>query len=314
MNDEATLRAKVAAGDVNAKVMLAHWLLTDRPDAATTNEALQLVKSACDQRSAPAFLLHATLAARGIGRERDINDAYGFVKQAAALGHQYAKDQLVILGRETLNRAPWMKPIELRHIAAAPRVFGVREFLPRHVCEWLMLTSAQRLQPATIFMPNGVKAPDPARTNMSAALNSLEGDLVQQLVSLRIAQATSAPITHHEPINVLRYRQGEEYRPHFDFIRPEGEEGRSYATEIAELGQRAITVLIYLNEGYEGGETIFPRLNLNFRGELGDALLFWNLSVTGELERDSLHAGAPVISGEKWLLSQWIREKPHPLV
>jgi prolyl 4-hydroxylase len=288
--------------------------LAGKPAESAAPEALNLVREACGQRNAPAFLLHAALAARGIGRSRDINDAYAYVREAAGLGHQYAKDQLAILGNGGFDSAPWVQPLKLRQLAEAPRVFGIRRFLPRHICEWLMLTSVRRLEPATIFMPNGVKAPDPARTNMSAALNSLEGDLVQQLVSQRIAQATSAPVTYHEPINILRYRPGEEYKPHFDFIRPEGEEGRSYAGEIAQLGQRAITVLVYLNDGYEGGETAFPRLDLNFKAELGDALLFWSVSAKGELERNSLHAGLPVASGEKWVLSQWIREKPHPLI
>lgn len=301
-------------GDPIAMTMRAHQLLVGRPKQAAIGEAMQLIQAACQQRCAPAYLLHATLAARGIGRPQNFDDAYACVREAAALGHQFAKDQLTILGAKAFDGAPWAKPIELKRLAEAPRVFGVRGFLPRNVCEWLILTSAMRLQTATIFMANGTRAPDPARNNMAATLNSLEGDLIQQLVSRRIAQATNAPVAYHEPINVLRYKPGEEYRPHFDFFRPEGEEGRSYAAEIADLGQRAITVLVYLSDGYEGGETVFPRLDLKLKGAVGDALLFWSISETGELEKNSLHAGAAVTSGEKWLLSQWIREKPHPLI
>ncbi|HRK95726.1 MAG TPA: 2OG-Fe(II) oxygenase, partial [Rhodospirillales bacterium] len=95
----------------------------------------------------------------------------------------------------------------------------------------------------------------------------------------------------------LRYLPGEEYKPHYDFIRPWGPEAASFAAELAEMGQRAATVLVYLNEGYEGGETVFTRLGLTFKGAAGDALIFWNVSPSGELERDSMHAGAPVAAG-----------------
>jgi hypothetical protein len=73
-------------------------------------------------------------------------------------------------------------------------------------------------------------------------------------------------------------------------------------------------VLVYLNDDYEGGETEFPRLGLRYKGKTGDALVFWNVSQTGELERDSVHAGLPVTSGQKWLLSKWVRQKAYPLI
>jgi prolyl 4-hydroxylase len=73
-------------------------------------------------------------------------------------------------------------------------------------------------------------------------------------------------------------------------------------------------VLIYLNDDYVGGETVFPRLGWAFKGQTGDALVFWNMSAAGEREMNSIHAGAPVTRGEKWLFSQWVRERPHPLL
>ena len=79
-------------------------------------------------------------------------------------------------------------------------------------------------------------------------------------------------------------------------------------------GQRAVTALVYLNDGYEGGETDFPELGWKYRGRKGDALLFWNLTPQGEPEPRTLHAGLPPTSGEKWLYSKWIRQKPFPLV
>ena len=74
------------------------------------------------------------------------------------------------------------------------------------------------------------------------------------------------------------------------------------------------TFLIYLNDDYEGGETDFPMLSWRYRGRKGDALVFWNVSPQGHVERKLLHAGLPPTSGEKWLLSQWVRDRPVQLI
>ena len=70
------------------------------------------------------------------------------------------------------------------------------------------------------------------------------------------------------------------------------------------------TFLLFLNEEFEGGETTFPAAGLSFRGRTGDALFFANVTRDGRPDPLTLHAGRPPTSGEKWILSQWIRERP----
>ncbi|MDB5439145.1 MAG: hypothetical protein JWM33_1572, partial [Caulobacteraceae bacterium] len=84
------------------------------------------------------------------------------------------------------------------------------------------------------------------------------------------------------------------------------------ASPLGNYGQRLMTLLVYLNEAYEGGETDFPLLNFKFRGKTGEALLWRNTTDDRELHQMSLHAGLPPSSGEKWVISQWIREFPLP--
>lgn len=72
------------------------------------------------------------------------------------------------------------------------------------------------------------------------------------------------------------------------------------------------TFLIYLNEEYEGGETAFPAIGLRYRGRAGDALFWANLDQQQLPDPLTLHAGLPPTSGEKWVFSQWIRERPTP--
>jgi hypothetical protein len=104
-------------------------------------------------------------------------------------------------------------------------------------------------------------------------------------------------------MNNLMYKPGEEYRAHFDFFAPEMAAADS-------SGQRIRTLLVYLNTGYDGGETQFVSANMKLKGDTGDAVLFHNCdAATGAPDRATLHAGLPVTSGQKWLLSKWYREK-----
>ena len=96
-----------------------------------------------------------------------------------------------------------------------------------------------------------------------------------------------------------------------DFIDP----AEPHFTELVrQQGQRLVTALIYLNDGFEGGETDFPRLNWRFKGAAGDALIFWNVTASGALEKASLHAGLPPTRGEKWIYSKWVRDRAWPLI
>ena len=125
------------------------------------------------------------------------------------------------------------------------------------------------------------------------------------LVNARISLVTGAPVIHQEVTNILHYARAQEYSAHYDFYPPE---------VAAQKGQRVATMLVYLNDAYEGGETEFPKLNWRFKGKAGDALLFFSLSPEGLPESASLHAGLPVTKGDKWLLSKWIRDRPAPLI
>lgn len=313
MTTIATLRESARAGDAQAQLTLAQAAILRLRDAPPVEEAGGYLNASCAQNFAPALLFKSVLIARGLGQAKSVSGAHALVKQAASLGSSEAQAILRVLGADTLDMTPWRKTIELEPLADAPRMFAVKGLLPTPVCDWLIETAKTRLTRAVVNLPENATTISKGRTNSSAGFAHLEGDLVMQLVSRRIARATSTDLAHHEPMNVLHYAPGEEYRPHYDVITPWGPDGHAFASEAQAHGLRMATVLVYLNEGYEGGETAFPRLNLQYKGERGDALIFWSVSERGAPERDSLHAGKPVLSGEKWLLSQWIRQRPVPL-
>jgi prolyl 4-hydroxylase len=150
---------------------------------------------------------------------------------------------------------------------------------------------------------------DPMRNSSHVTLSPRQHDHVLEAVERCISRVAGVPTLNGEFLQIIRYRVGEEFRPHVDYF---NESGAGAYQSLAHGGQRAQTVLMYLNEDYGGGSTCFPELQLTIKGRRGDMLYFQNLGANGLGHRDSLHAGMPVTAGEKWLLSQWIRRESYP--
>ena len=150
---------------------------------------------------------------------------------------------------------------------------------------------------------------DPMRNSSHVTLGPRQHDHVLEGIERCISRVAGVPTLNGEFLQILRYRLGEEFRPHVDYF---NESGAGAYQSLADGGQRAQTVLMYLNDDYGGGGTCFPSLQLEVKGRRGDMLHFHNLGADGLGHRDSLHAGMPVMAGEKWLLSQWIRRESYP--
>jgi hypothetical protein len=149
------------------------------------------------------------------------------------------------------------------------------------------------------------------RTNTGTGFGPADADLVMQAIHARIAGAIDLPLEQQEATNVLHYEPGQEFLPHFDSLDPAVPH---FAGDLAKNGQRLLTVLVYLNDDFDGGETAFPRLDWRFKGAKGDALVFWNVGPEGLPEPGALHAGLAPTRGEKWVLSKWVRDRPLPLI
>ena len=124
----------------------------------------------------------------------------------------------------------------------------------------------------------------------------------------RAAYLSKVLPSHAEPAQVVRYLPGQKYNEHHDFF---DRAAPSFAAKTRVGGQRLATVLAYLREPDSGGRTSFPSLRVGFDPRKGDALLWWNLKEDGREDGMTLHAGEPVVSGEKWALNLWLRERPN---
>ena len=188
-----------------------------------------------------------------------------------------------------------------------PGIRCFRRLLSVARCDYLMSVATPFLQAAPVVDSGGqfITGAD-YRTNRAMSFWATENDVVVQSVSDCLAGAAGYPGDNAEVLSVLHYRPGETYTSHFDFCDPELP---GHAKEMTIRGQRRQTLLVYLNDDFEGGETWFNALDWGFRGNPGDGLLFDNVTPEGAPDRDTVHCGKPPQSGEKWLLSQWIRDR-----
>jgi hypothetical protein len=181
------------------------------------------------------------------------------------------------------------------------------EFVTDSVCDWLIEQARPNLKRALIYDPVGGKdIADHMRTNSAAGFDLMHADLVQIAVQARMSAATGISIHNFEGPTILHYAPGEEITNHYDFVNPRIP---NYQAEIEKRGQRIVTFLVYLNDDYEGGETDFPSLNLRYHGGRRAGLFFTNALPNGEADVRMVHAGLPPKDKEKWLMSQFIRNR-----
>jgi hypothetical protein len=269
-------------------------------------EAIARIRAQAEAGEADAAAFTAVLAGMGVGEPQSWAEAVARLARAADLGSADAQGQLAALAGVG-DLAAWMAPPERERLLRDPRISAARGFLTPALCDWLIGRARGRVTPALVYDPqSGGPRREEARSNSAFEFQFADLDLVTIAARARIAALVGVPQGALEPIQVLHYAPGQTFERHHDFL---DVSVPGYAADVARAGQRIVTFLVYLNEGYAGGETDFPLLGLTFKGQPGDALMFANIDPAGAPDRRTLHAGLPPTSGEKWLLSQWIRDR-----
>lgn len=237
------------------------------------------------------------LTAAGIGCAPDPAKARAMLAELAS-EDRFAGVQLQFLDHMTCEkRAGEVVPETL---SADPEIHIWQRLFSPAECRYLLLTSTPWLQKALVIdEATGHGIPDAKRDADTASFPPLAEDLVVQAVNRTIARVSGTDKAWGEPLTILRYRPGQQYKPHHD------SGGRERG-----LAMRHWTALVWLNEDYGGGETWFPELKLKVRGGVGDLLVFRNV-VDGRPDARMLHAGLPVTRGEKWMASRWIRARDY---
>lgn len=208
--------------------------------------------------------------------------------------------------RETLERASAIEAPRVE-LSAEPHVWSSPGFLDLETLAHVMELVWHELGPTQEKIKDTLSGEHQAFDGEVATLDFPAADVVIHWIEARAAHLLAIPRTTIEPFSVLRYRVGHRYAPHVDYLD---------ATRLAEYermgdrgGQRRSTFLIYLRAPERGGETHYLSSGLQVRGESGLALIHDNTQPDGEPDRKSLHEGAPIEAGEKWLLRTAIRER-----
>lgn len=173
---------------------------------------------------------------------------------------------------------------------------SVHNALNQEECKQLILMSLNSMRVARTF---GGKSGSRIAT---VAKIYKQNDLTKKVQEI-VKQKSGLSVKNQEPINIVNYKIGGEYKKHFDAF------DSHFEDVLMNGGNRAFTALFYLNDNFAGGETEFVNINgLKIKPETGKLILWKNLNDDGTLDKNSLHAGLPVTNGEKWILIIWVRE------
>jgi hypothetical protein len=312
-----------AMGALGARMLIGQ----DAPLAP--DEGVARLSKAADLGDPAALTLMATLIGAGFLMPRSWSASLDYLRRAAVLGSPSARSQLRILAgaapepqaetAETWARlagqvdvAAWTAPPPRRNLCEAPRVRMVEGFAPAAVCDWLVDRARGRMRPAMMYDgATKTEAVDPHRTCSDYQFDVLNTDVLLLLVRERIAALTKLPTVAMEPPRIFHYALGEEIKPHYDRC---NDAVSGYGKEGVYLGDRIVTFLLYLNDGFEGGDLDFPKAGFRCKGAKGDAVYFAHVDPAGKPDPLSLHAGLAITAGEKWVLSQWIHDRPFGVV
>jgi len=190
----------------------------------------------------------------------------------------------------------------------APRVVLFDGLLSDEECDELVKLSRAKLQRSTVVnAATGDYDVHPDRTSSGTHFQRGENALIRK-IETRISELVSCPVDHGEPIQILHYMPGAEYKPHFDFFDPTFDGNDKV---LAMGGQRIATLVMYLNDVEAGGSTVFPDIGLDVLPRKGNAVYFAYTTDDGQLDRRTLHGGSPVGAGEKWIATKWLRQRPY---
>lgn len=216
-----------------------------------------------------------------------------------------------------LRNTPFViDPTKVISISWKPRAFLYKGFLTGEECDHLISLTRKELQRSAVAdNDSGKSVLSSVRTSSGMFIEKDKDEIVSRIEN-KIEVWTFLKKENGEPMQVLRYEEGEKYEAHYDYFQDKINQARG--------GHRIVTVLMYLTDVIKGGETVFPQAEkdrhsikddtlsecgkqgIAVKPRRGDALLFFSLYPDATPDPASLHAGCPVVEGEKWSATKWI--------
>ncbi len=198
---------------------------------------------------------------------------------------------------------------ELEVISWSPRIFQIENFLTPEECDHIISLAEGKMERSLVVAKKSNSgAVDKQRTSSGMFLSNPSTDPIIISLEKRLSRLTHLPQENGEPIQILNYQESQQYRPHYDYFSAKTAGGKAC---LKRGGQRVATAIIYLADTEEGGETIFPKAEIDVKARKGNLMLFYSCTPDGETDPQSLHGGAPVLKGEKWILTKWYRQRSY---
>lgn len=194
----------------------------------------------------------------------------------------------------------------IKHTYAGYEVLEILNVLSPQECKDIISYSkAKGMNTSDVLSPtssSGTEVNNQYRDSMTAWLSDDEHPLVMKLAKIS-EKLTGLPRENQEMIQVAFYQPNGKFNEHFDACVYDDVE---YCAKMNNnAGQRRATLLLYLNDDFQGGETEFVSIGLKVKPETGKAILFWNTDENEKILESSKHKGNPVANGEKWICTKW---------
>ena len=208
------------------------------------------------------------------------------------------------LGESPLYLDGGDRQVAVLQVMVNPRVIVFGGLLSDEECEGLIdLAKPRMARSLTVATKTGGEEVNADRTSNGMFFQRGENPLVRTIEE-RIARLVNWPMENGEGLQILHYRPGTEYKPHYDYFDP-AEPGTP--TILKRGGQRVGTLVMYLGEPEKGGGTVFPDVSLEVAPKRGNAVFF--SYERAHPSTKTLHGGSPVLAGDKWIATKWLRER-----
>lgn len=192
-----------------------------------------------------------------------------------------------------------------------PTILTIDNFLSDSYCDAIVAAAKPGTRQATVYTQQDGPERSSSRTNSTCLLDPKDYPLIREIFA-DLGAIVCLPVENAEGLSVLHYSKGQEFKPHFDAFELDGSPRHKLILEKGG-GQRLFTAICYLNDGFLGGETSFPKAGVSIAPRKGRLLIFANTPAgSNEQSPASLHTGTPVTEGEKWAATVWWRERRFP--
>jgi len=278
---------------------LGAWLVQSLDGGAAAGELVETMVGQRMDRAVACAIVDAFVAARRANAPAPVDSIT--IDEATA---DYVYEPPILRPGSRIETSDRVVRVAAR--ADRPVLAVLQDLLAGDECAALIERARSRLAPSTIVDPTTGRDVVAEHRTSSGMFFRLGEDALIARLDRRVSEVMNLPLENGEGFQVLHYPTGAVNTPHFDFLQPGNPANQA---SIARSGQRVSTLIAYLSEVEEGGETVFPAAGWSVSPHPGSAVYFEYCNRLGQVDPRSVHGSNAVLRGEKWVLTKWMRQQ-----